>query len=232
MTSHHAESGPNNSLAAGWIKPGGDAASTPARPGPDRRHIPEVDSPPVGRLTENIDGLVSALNAIRPLEPQVERGAELMADALSGGNKLLACGNGGSATDAAHLTAEFVCRFERDRGAYPAICLATAPGDITAIANDYTFERVFERQVEAFGQAGDVLVCLSTSGNSENVRLAIIAGVERGMTTIALLGRDGGACLGLADLELLVPGQQTARIQEAHKLLIHTMCELADARLS
>ena len=181
-------------------------------------------------LQSNIRAAQETLAGLATLEPQVAQAAEAIATALLGGHKLLACGNGGSAADASHLTTEFVCRYSRDRRPFPAISLATHGGDMTAIGNDYSFDEMFARQVRAFGLPGDILVALSTSGQSENVRRAIVAARERGVASIALLGRDGGVCTGLADIELIVRGEVTARIQEGHKLLLHTICEMVEER--
>jgi phosphoheptose isomerase len=178
-----------------------------------------------------VDQAVVTLQALVALEAGVEKAAERISFAFAQGHKLLTCGNGGSAADAMHLATEMVVRFDQDRRPYPALCLATSGGDLTAIANDYSFAEVFARQVEAFGQAGDVLVAISTSGKSENVRRALEVARGKHMTTIALLGKDGGPTKGLADVELLVGSQVTARIQEAQKLLIHTLCERVEERL-
>ena len=156
----------------------------------------------------------------------------MIAAALLSGHKLLACGNGGSAADASHLTTEFVARYDRERRGYPAISLAAHGGDLTAISNDYSFADLFARQVQAFGLPGDVLTVFTTSGKSENVLRALMAAKEMGVKTIAFLGRDGGKCAGLANVELLVGGQSTARIQEGHKFLLHTICELVEEQLS
>jgi D-sedoheptulose 7-phosphate isomerase len=144
---------------------------------------------------------------------------------------LLVCGNGGSAADASHFATELVVRFTKDRRALPAICLAGDSGILTAAGNDYGFDKIFARQVAAFGQAGDVLICLTTSGNSKNVVRALEEAKARSLKTIAFLGRDGGSTIGMADIDLLVKDDSTARIQEAHKLLIHVLCEIIDARL-
>src|ERR1700760_4547941 len=138
----------------------------------------------------------------------------MIAGALLSGHKLLACGNGGSAADASHLTTEFVARFDRERRPYPAISLATHGGDLTAIGNDYSYADVFARQVDAFGKAGDVLVAFTSSGNSDNIVRALNVAKQLKLTTISFLGKGGGKCLGLADIELLVPGKNTARVQE------------------
>ncbi len=171
------------------------------------------------------------LATLLPMEPQVLRAADLLADALLGGNKLLACGNGGSAADASHLTTEFVVRFQEERRPYPAISLTANGGDLTACGNDYSFDEIFARQVRAFGQAGDVLFAFTSSGNSENVLRAIHMAKQNGLASVAFLGREGGRTAGLADVELIVSHGTTARIQEAHKLLLHTICELVEVRL-
>lgn len=172
------------------------------------------------------------LQSLCAFEQQVERASQMLSEALLAGNKLLACGNGGSAAEASHLTTEFVCRFDKDRLPYPAISLATQAGDLTAIGNDYSFDDIFARQVQAFGQAGDVLFVFSTSGVSENVYRALVAGKQRGVKTVALLGKTGGKCAGLADIEMIVPETITARIQEAHLLLLHTICQRVEIDLA
>jgi D-sedoheptulose 7-phosphate isomerase len=157
--------------------------------------------------------------------------ADAVAHCLGSGHKLLVCGNGGSAADAAHFTTEFVVRFLSERPAYPAICLTSDGGLLSAAGNDYGFAEIFARQVAAFGRAGDVLICLTTSGNSPNVQRAIQEAKARAVTTIAFLGRDGGATRNSADIELLVENQSTARIQEAHMFLLHILCEAMEDRL-
>lgn len=182
-------------------------------------------------LQQNISDLRMLLDTLEPLQPAVDRAAALLADALLSGHKLLACGNGGSAADASHMTTEFVVRFQHDRRPYPAISFTANGGDLTACGNDYGFDDVFARQVRAYGQRGDILFAFTTSGNSENVVRALTAAKEEGVTTVAFLGRDGGRTAGLADVELIVQHGITARIQEAHKLLLHTMCEMVEVRL-
>lgn len=179
----------------------------------------------------NIADAQAMLATLLPMEPAVVRAADLLAETLLRGNKLLACGNGGSAADASHLTTEFVVRFQADRRPYPAISLTANGGDLTACGNDYSFDEVFERQVRAFGQPGDILFAFTSSGNSENVLRAIHTAKRTGVATVAFLGRDGGRTAGLADVELIVPHTVTARIQEAHKLLLHTICELVEQQL-
>lgn len=165
------------------------------------------------------------------LESQLARAAELIEQCLRAGQKLLVCGNGGSAADAAHFATEFVVRFIKDRPAYPAICLASDGGLLTAAGNDYGFDEIFARQVAALSREGDLLVCLTTSGRSKNVIRALEEAKKRKLKIIALLGRDGGSTIGLADVDLLVGGTSTARIQEAHKLLLHVLCETVEASL-
>ena len=183
-------------------------------------------------VSTNIADAMAVLEQLAGLELPIEAAAEMIAAALLSGHKLLACGNGGSAADASHLTTEFVARYDRERRGYPAISLAAHGGDLTAISNDYSFADLFARQVHAFGLAGDVLAVFTTSGKSENVLRALRAAKEIGLRTIAFLGRDGGKCAGLADVELLVGGKNTARIQEGHKFLLHTVCELVEEQLS
>lgn len=183
-------------------------------------------------VSTNIAAAMALLQQLAGLEPQMEAAAEIIAAALLAGQKLLACGNGGSAADASHLTTEFVSRFDRERRPYAAISLSTHGGDLTAIGNDYSFADLFARQVQAYGRPGDVLAAFTTSGKSENVLRALVEAKEINVKTIAFLGRDGGRCAGLADVELLVGGNSTARIQEGHKFLLHTICELVEEQLA
>src|SRR5450759_1814047 len=164
------------------------------------------------------------LQSLFDLDAQVARAADLIEESLRAGNKLLVCGNGGSASDAAHFATELVVRFTKDRPAYPAIALAGDGGLLTAAGNDYGFDEIFARQVAAYGKENDLLICLTTSGKSKNVVRALEEAKTRKLKTVALLGRDGGSTIGLADVDLLVRGDSTARIQEAHKLLLHVLC--------
>ncbi|HEX8557589.1 MAG TPA: SIS domain-containing protein [Pyrinomonadaceae bacterium] len=160
---------------------------------------------------------------------EVARAAEMLAAAFSSGGKLLVCGNGGSAADAQHIAGEFVNQFlVRDRRALPALSLTTDGGVLTCVANDTGFERVFARQVEAFGARGDVLLAITTSGNSPNVEAAAAAARERGVTVVGLLGRDGGRVRPLCDLALVVESHDTQRIQETHNLVGHVLCDLVE----
>jgi D-sedoheptulose 7-phosphate isomerase len=171
------------------------------------------------------------LGKLRNLETAVSAAADLIVDTLANGRKLLVCGNGGSAADAADFCTEFVCRFDKDRRPYPAMNLAQDGSVLTATGNDYGFEEIFARQIRAFGQAGDLVIAISTSGQSKNIQRALAAAKSAGLKAIALLGRDGGACAGVGDVELIVPGAATARIQEAHKFLLHVFCEICEQRL-
>src|SRR6202035_1407976 len=172
------------------------------------------------------------LQSLLDLDSQVAKVADLIEQCLRAGNKLLVCGNGGSAADASHFATEFVVRFMKDRPAYPAVCLAGDGGLLTAAGNDYGFDEVFARQVAAFGLPGDVLICLTTSGKSKNVERALEEAKQRNLKTIAFLGRDGGSTIGMADVDLLVRSNSTARIQEAHQLLLHVLCEIQETLLS
>jgi len=172
------------------------------------------------------------LQSLVDLEPQLAKAADMIEQCLRGGNKLLVCGNGGSASDAAHFATELVVRFTKDRPAYPAIALTGDGGLLTAAGNDYGFDEIFARQVAAYGKENDLLICLTTSGKSKNVVRALEEAKTRKLRTISLIGRDGGSTIGLADVDLLVRGDSTARIQEAHKLLLHVLCEALESRLS
>ena len=165
------------------------------------------------------------------LPQEIARAGEALANALKAGRKALACGNGGSAADCQHFAAELVGRFERERPGMPAIALTVDTSALTAIANDYDFDRVFSKQVEALGQPGDVLLAISTSGNSKNVIEAVKAAHARDMAVIALTGRDGGAMakmLRAHDHHLNVAHMRTMRVQEIHLLVIHCLCEVVD----
>jgi D-sedoheptulose 7-phosphate isomerase len=182
-------------------------------------------------LSRAINDSVRTLESLKNLDREVGRVADLIEQCLRRGNKLLVCGNGGSAADASHFATELVVRFANDRRALPAICLASDSAILTAAGNDYGFDEIFARQVAALGVPGDVLICLTTSGKSKNVIRALEEGKARGLKTIAFLGRDGGSAVGLADLDLLVKSDSTARVQEAHQLLLHVLCELIEPHL-
>jgi D-sedoheptulose 7-phosphate isomerase len=183
-------------------------------------------------LKNAVAAATKTLKSLSGLDAQVAKAADVIEQCLRAGHKLLVCGNGGSASDAAHFATEFVVRFIKDRPAYPAICLTGDGGLLTAAGNDYGFDEIFARQVAAFGLPGDVLICLTTSGKSRNVKRALEEAKARKLKTIAFLGRDGGSTIGLADVDLLVASDSTARIQEAHKLLLHVLCETIESRLA
>ena len=187
--------------------------------------------PDLPQLRDAIAAATETLRALSTLEPRMSQAADVIDQCLRAGNKLLVCGNGGSATDASHFTTELVVRFAKDRRALPAICLVSDSGILTAAGNDYGFDEVFARQVAAFGIAGDVLICLTTSGKSKNLIRALEEAKARKLKTIAFLGRDGGSTVGIADIDLLVKSDSTARVQEAHQLLLHVLCEIIEARL-
>jgi D-sedoheptulose 7-phosphate isomerase len=182
-------------------------------------------------LKSAIAAAEKTLQSLGDLDAQVGKAANLIQQCLCTGNKLLVCGNGGSAADAADFCTEFACRFVEDRRPFPAMNLAQGGSLLTATANDYGFEEVFARQVRAFGKPDDVLIAISTSGKSKNIRRVLEEARARKLKTIALLGRDGGSAVGLADVDLIVPGNSTARIQEAHKFILHVLCEAVEPRL-
>jgi len=172
--------------------------------------------------------------ALDLLAPSIVDSAQLIAARLAAGHKVLSCGNGGSAGDAQHFSSELLNRFERERPGLPAVALTTDSSTLTSIANDYHYDEVFARQIYALGQRGDVLLAISTSGNSRNVVQAIAAAHARDMSVVALTGRDGGeiaGCIRSGDLELRVPSTVTARIQEVHLLVLHCICDLIDITL-
>lgn len=168
------------------------------------------------------------------LADPIAQAIDLIFTALSNGNKILACGNGGSAADCQHFAAELVGRFERERLPLPAMALTVDSSILTAVANDYSYQEVFAKQVQAFGQAGDVLLAITTSGNSMSILNAVTAALERDMRVVALTGKGGGQMNELlteADVHICVPHDRTARIQEVHLLTIHCLCDGIDAAL-
>jgi D-sedoheptulose 7-phosphate isomerase len=183
-------------------------------------------------LSTSLRELRDLLELVPSLEKVLEQAADAIEKALRSGHKLLLCGNGGSAADAAHIATEFTCRFLGDRRPYPAMALGVDGGLLTAIGNDYEFRDIFSRQVDAFGQEGDVLLALTTSGKSRNVLDAIEMARRRKMTTILLAGKGGGFSVGAADWEILIPeSTTTARIQEVQAFLLHVLCEELETRL-
>jgi len=182
-------------------------------------------------FTESIQTKIAAADA---LPEKIAKAGELMVKTLLNGGKILTCGNGGSAGDAQHFSAEMLNRYERDRPPLPAIALTTDTPTITAIGNDYDFNQIFSKQIKALGQAGDILLAFSTSGNSKNVIEAIRAALAKDILIITCTGKDGGEMAGLIganDVEIRVPSNSTARIQEVHLVVIHSLCDLIDNQL-
>lgn len=180
------------------------------------------------------DSIETKTRAMEVLGPSIEQASQLMVNCLLNEGKILTCGNGGSAGDAQHFSSELLNRFERERPSLPALALTTDSSTITSIANDYSYDEIFSKQIRALGQPGDVLLAISTSGNSSNVLQAIQAAHDRDMLVVALTGRDGGAMASLLlpeDSEIRVPARSTARIQEVHLLAIHCLCDLIDRQL-
>ena len=168
------------------------------------------------------------LEETKALIPVVREMADVMSQALHQGHKILICGNGGSAADAQHIAAEFIGRFHNERISLPAVALTVDTSILTSVANDYSYDVVFSRQVEGLGQEGDVLWGITTSGNSGNVIKAVEAAKKKGLKTIVSSGKDGGAIRGMADISLVIPSDVTARIQEMHMLCAHLICEIID----
>lgn len=172
--------------------------------------------------------------AMEVLAPSIEQASQLMVNSLLNEGKILTCGNGGSAGDAQHFSSELLNRFERERPSLPALALTTDSSTLTSIANDYSYTEVFSKQIRALGRSGDVLLAISTSGQSANVIQAIQAAHDRDMQVVALTGRDGGNMASLLlpeDVEIRVPARSTARIQEVHLLVIHCLCDLIDNQI-
>ena len=190
---------------------------------------------PIDRIRRHFtDSANLKLASVDALAPQIVRAAGAMTECLLGDRKILACGNGGSAADAQHFSAEMLGRFERERMGLPAIALTTDTSTLTAIANDYDYSEVFSKQVAALGREGDVLLAISTSGNSGNVLAAVRIAQERGMRIVALTGRGGGRLgelCGPDDVHICVPHGTTARVQETHILAIHCLCDAIDCAL-
>ncbi|MDR3568726.1 MAG: D-sedoheptulose 7-phosphate isomerase [Syntrophobacteraceae bacterium] len=180
---------------------------------------------------DHLDAHSKTFQRLEGLLPELLQAALWMADAIAGGAKILVCGNGGSAADAQHFAAELVGRFQKERRAWPAIALTTDTSAITAIANDYSFDAIFSRQVEALGRENDLLLAISTSGNSANVLSAIGQCPDLRMKSIALLGKDGGKISPIADLAVTVPSNVTAHIQEAHIFILHLWCAMLEQHL-
>ena len=197
---------------------------------------PSERAPDLGRMQARLEGYLSEGGALREMffaeqGAEVVRLADVLAAALGHGHKILLCGNGGSAADAQHLAAEFVNRFLIDRRPLPAVALTTDTSILTAVGNDFGFDLIFAKQIQALGRAGDVLLALSTSGNSPNVLAALEAGQAMGMVTIGLTGEGGGRMREMCDHLLAVPSRQTPLIQEIHITVGHLLCLLTDELL-
>ncbi len=180
------------------------------------------------QLADSIRASAAVLSSLADQADRLSAICDAVVAALRSGNKVLTMGHGGSAADALHMAEELVGRFDKDRRPLPAICLAADPTLMTCIVNDYGFEHLFPRQVEAHGQEGDVLVVFSTSGNGQGLRRSIEVAKRKGLVSVALLGKSGGMVKGLADHELIVASQNTARIQEAHTLILHLVLEAVE----
>lgn len=175
---------------------------------------------------------IQCLRNLGALESDIARAGQVLSTALANGRKVLVCGNGGSAADAQHFAAELIGRFEQERAAMPAIALTTDSSILTAVGNDYGYADVFSRQVAGLGREGDVLIGISTSGNSENILRAAAEAKRHGLTTIGLLGRDGGRLKTCLDIAVVIPHQVTARIQEAHIFILHFWAALIEKSLT
>lgn len=183
-------------------------------------------------LQRVIEDAITTTRALAPLEAPLQQAATMVSHCLTTGHKLLLCGNGGSASDATHLATEFLCRFVEDRRPYPALSL-TANGEyLTTVCNDYGADEMFARQIWGLAQPGDLVIAFTTSGKSKNILRALEEAKARNIASICFLGRDGGFTKGIATLDLLAPGNTTARIQEMHKLLFHVLCETVESDLA
>lgn len=223
------------------LENGGEVHSLPLLPGYSSSSIVEKirenahfeSRPENSIISVSLDQHIAAIEKTKTEQyDAIERSASILIKTIKSGNKVLIVGNGGSAADAQHLAAEFVGRYEIERKAIPAIALTTDTSALTAISNDYSFERVFARQVEALASKGDCLIAISTSGNSPNVIAGVMAARELGCSVIGMTGQNGKKLAGLSDECILVPSTRTARIQETHILISHIWCELIDREYS
>jgi D-sedoheptulose 7-phosphate isomerase len=198
----------------------------------DSKSANEAESNNNGIVYNSLNAHVAVFQKLLDEIENIETCAELIVETLKNGNKILICGNGGSAADAQHIAAEFVGRYETERRALPAIALTTDTSALTALANDYSFERVFARQVEALAVRGDLLIAISTSGNSPNVNAAAMAARRIGCRTLGMTGEAGKKLASLCDASVMIPEQRTARIQEAHITIAHIWCEIVDRKFA
>ena len=195
-------------------------------------NLPKSENPGADLLLRSLEEHLEAIQALIDSRlPEIEAAGRLIWNALESGNKILLCGNGGSAADAQHIAAELVGRYEQQRRAFPAISLTTDTSALTAVSNDYGYEKVFARQVEALAVAGDVLIAISTSGKSPSVIKAAEQARSSGCRTIALTGGRGEPLAGSCDLAVIVPSDRTSRVQEAHITIGHLWCEMVDRAL-
>lgn len=185
----------------------------------------------MSKFSLNINSAVNALRSLEELSGVIELSSQKIANCISNGGKLMLCGNGGSASDSQHIAAEFTGRFVNDRRPLPAIALTTDTSAITAISNDYSYAEIFSRQINALGKAEDMLIAISTSGNSSSIINAVQAAKELGIFTVGLSGRDGGQLAHVSDVNIIVPNDITARIQECHIFILHSLCERVEQLL-
>ena len=189
----------------------------------------------VTRVREHFaESIATKRTSVDVISENIAEAGQVLSESLLDDGKILSCGNGGSAGDAQHFSSELLNRFEAERPGLPAMALTTDSSTLTSISNDYAYEEIFSKQIRALGKSPDVLLAISTSGNSENVCRAISAAHERGMKVVALTGRDGGKMAGMyhdGDIEIRVPATRTARIQEVHLVVIHALCDLIDAAI-
>ena len=184
-------------------------------------------------IKEEFQSHLETINSvINTMEEDIQDASSIIVNALKNGNKILLCGNGGSAADAQHIAAELTGRYKTERKGLPGIALTTDTSALTAIGNDYGYDRIFDRQVEALANKGDVVIGISTSGNSKNVVSALLLAQEMGCKTVGLTGRDGGAMNEVCDINIIVPSDNTPRIQEMHILFGHIICQIIDDNLS
>ena len=182
-------------------------------------------------VNAEIDEHLSIINSLKNSFSDIKLFSDLISTALLNKKKLLTCGNGGSAADSIHLSSEIVGRYEKNRKGYSAISLASESSALTAIGNDFGFENIFSRQVDALGDSGDILILISTSGNSKNLINACISAKKKNIKVLGLLGRDGGELLRFVDNAITIKSNRTCRIQEAHSLIIHIICHLFDNKI-
>lgn len=184
------------------------------------------------RIISVLEEGIQLVEKMKELSPEIAESSQRIIDCLKTGGKVMTCGNGGSAADSQHIAAELVGRFKRERSALAAVALSTDTSILTSLANDYSFDRVFSRQVEALGSPGDLLIMISTSGNSKNLIEAARAANALGIGTMALLGRDGGKLAGEVDFSIIIPSSDTPRIQEGHMIIYHIICDLVEEEMA